>query len=79
MNDRYYSLLKDQAAAIPNATVRTTFDRLIELHRDIDFDHCQSSRRHRSERAGPDQEGSRRDENECLENDPRQSVRVAAQ
>ncbi|MHC2676795.1 hypothetical protein ACVI1J_008958 [Bradyrhizobium diazoefficiens] len=36
MNDRYFSLLKDQAAGIPNATVRTTFDRLIELHRDID-------------------------------------------
>ncbi|WP_441268291.1 hypothetical protein AB7G19_26190 [Bradyrhizobium sp. 215_C5_N1_1] len=35
MNDRYFSLLKDQAAGIPNATVRTTFDRLIELHRDI--------------------------------------------
>lgn len=37
MNERYYSLLKDQAAVIPNATVRTTFDRLIELHRDIDL------------------------------------------
>lgn len=36
MNDRYYSLLKDQAAGIPNATVHSAFDRLIELHRDID-------------------------------------------
>jgi hypothetical protein len=35
MNERYFSILKDQAAAIPNETVRTTFDRLIELHRDI--------------------------------------------
>lgn len=35
MNDRYFSLLKDQAASIPSAAVRTTFDRLIELHRDI--------------------------------------------
>ncbi|MDA9504789.1 hypothetical protein XI09_08640 [Bradyrhizobium sp. CCBAU 11386] len=35
MNERYFSLLKEQAAGIPNATVRTAFDRLIELHRDI--------------------------------------------
>lgn len=35
MNDRYFSLLRDQAASIPNVAVRAAFDRLIELHGDI--------------------------------------------
>ncbi|MGY3396484.1 hypothetical protein [Bradyrhizobium sp. 1200_D9_N1_1] len=35
MNEPYFSILKDQAAGIPNVTVRTAFDRLIELHRDL--------------------------------------------
>ncbi|SCB37609.1 hypothetical protein GA0061098_1007151 [Bradyrhizobium shewense] len=35
MNEPYFKLLKDQAAGIPNATVRITFDRLIELHREL--------------------------------------------